>query len=211
MRVNKIFISYTTDLQVYCDAVFNAINGLDDCKGIRQPFDPDKPPPIDVSIEKVIGCNILVGIVGFHYGSIPRGNKFSYIELEYEAAINNKVTPLMFVAPKEGIIWIPCEHLSKIHTNCRKLKAFKNLIRDNTCSQNWHEPVELAREVLKAIHNHFQNKKKRKKRFEPIASIETKDPFMNRDILSEDKPQIQKENEIIRTSNNIPQKEDNDE
>jgi len=215
MIVKKIFISYTTDLQVYSDAVFRAINDMANCQGVRQPFGPDESPPIHVCIEKVRGCIILVGIVGFHYGSIPRGEKLSYIELEYQAAIDNNVVPLMFVAPEKGIIMIPCEHLSKININCRKLKVFKNRIGKHTYSQNWHKPEELATAVVIALNNHFQKKRKKKSEpilsIEPISSKETIDPFIKRDIQSDAEPQIQKDKEISQMSDDIPQKEDPDE
>jgi hypothetical protein len=62
--------------------------------------------PKQFSQERIKDCDLCVLLVGFRRGHIPRGQKLSITQLEYEAAITSKVDVLAFML-KEDSPWPP--------------------------------------------------------------------------------------------------------
>jgi hypothetical protein len=65
-------------------------------------------PPAEVCREKVAGCQVYVGLVGFRYGSPVREDAArSYVELEYDAATDAGLRRLVFLIPEEPSVALP--------------------------------------------------------------------------------------------------------
>jgi hypothetical protein len=90
----RVFISFTSELdrkpagRSYVAAARAAITGT----GIvvvdmRSSFHPSERPPAELCRRTVLGCDLLVLICGFRYGTpVPERPEFSYTQLEYETA-----------------------------------------------------------------------------------------------------------------------------
>jgi len=62
-------------------------------------FEASTHTPVEVCLEKLAGCDLLVGILAWRYGWIPDGSDKSITEMEYDAARER----LMFLAQPTGV------------------------------------------------------------------------------------------------------------
>ena len=190
MIIKRIFLSSTCDdLQDYRNAVYNAISGIKNLKCVRmEDFGPSESKSPERCEEEVKDCNIFLGIIGHHYGSIVEGKDISFTEFEYNIANQNRLILIIFIAPEDDKFLIPSCLLDTIFINREKQKNFrKRLFNDHSPDFKWHKPDELATKVIQAIHNIYISRKKRQP--DPITSKEITEPFKHRDTLSEDRPQ----------------------
>ncbi len=156
--VTKVFLSSTArDLRDYREAVHKAIDELSDYKCVRmESFDARPDTPAETCVQEVIKCDLLVGIVGPLYGSNPPDSPMSFTEIEYEAALDNKIAPLMFVTPEEFPL---AANLVEPEGRRQRQLAFRERVRtERTVKESFSTPQELARLVVTAIRNWEQKK-----------------------------------------------------
>ena len=104
----------------------------------------------DYCRDKVRECDLLVGVVGYLYGSCPDGSEKSYSEIEYDAAAPEN--RLMFLV--DAVAQPPGE-MSAVESEDqrRRLQAFRSRIEQTAIRTLFKEPNELATSVLAAIKN----------------------------------------------------------
>jgi uncharacterized protein DUF4062 len=94
----KVFVSSTTqDLGPYRDKVADAITRLEDVPITMNSFGASSRSPLATSVERVGDCDIFVGLIGYRYGFVPEGETKSVTEQEYDAAVANHKSILMYV------------------------------------------------------------------------------------------------------------------
>lgn len=160
MAVRKAFLSSTgRDLAEYRKAVCRAINGLDNWKCVRmEDFGARTRPAEAFDDDAVRACDLFIGILGHCYGSIPKGQRTSYTEKEYEAAINSHRPRLMFLAPDD--FPVPA-HLREDEDHWRRQKAFRAKVQADDLHASFSTPHELAHAVLQAIGNWEDEERRR--------------------------------------------------
>lgn len=62
-------------------------------------FEASTHPPVELCLEKLASCDLLVGVLAWRYGWIPDGSDKSITEMEYDAARER----LMFLAQPTGV------------------------------------------------------------------------------------------------------------
>jgi hypothetical protein len=152
-EVKKVFLSSTAkDLPEYREAVYRAVQELDDYKCVRmEDFGAQASSPIDHCRKAVGACDIFVGVVGPLHGSSPQGSDASFTELEYYAAIDYKKPRLMFVVPPGFKVQADLIEIELGDKRARQAAFRKRVLDENTAETDFSTPDELARAVVTAV------------------------------------------------------------
>ncbi|MGH9837042.1 MAG: DUF4062 domain-containing protein [Blastocatellia bacterium] len=102
--MRKVFLSSTSkDLAEHREAVAKEINRMDGYHCVRmEDFGARDSQAADYCQAMVRQCQLFIGILGHFHGSCPEGSEKSYTELEYEIAVEVKLSRLVFVAPDDS-------------------------------------------------------------------------------------------------------------
>jgi len=149
----RIFLSSTgMDLYAHRDAVSQAINLIDGAECIAmETFGPSDQPPARLCEEKVLSCDLFIGLVGFHLGSRPVDFVKSYTQLEFEWS--HDIEQLIWVAPNGA----PLPQIDQPGKDLDQQRKFRNqlingetktVVMDNA---TWSGPFPLANSVLIAL------------------------------------------------------------
>lgn len=138
----KIFLSSTfQDLKPERNAVQQAIHRMGDIYVGMEFFGSFPRQPIAECLQRVRDSDLMVVVLGYRHGSTPKGNKRSFTEREYYAAIENNIPVLAYVADREVY-----EPTSK-EINPR-IVAFRELLRQNLGASCFRSPDDLATQVV---------------------------------------------------------------
>ncbi len=151
----RVFLSSTSrDLQEYRDAVYDGLSGLSEITCVRmEDFGAVDGSPTEVSLEKVKTSDVLVGLMGHNYGTIPKGYDKSITQLEYETAKEHGISRLMFLANEHFRVSISVRETDK---KFQDQKAFREEVMVERSVGFFEEPNELAKKVKTAVSNHFE-------------------------------------------------------
>lgn len=101
-------------------------------------------------IKKVIDlCDYYVLIIGQRYGSINPDSGISYTEMEYDYAIKNKISVLVFALDEQVIL--PDDKKENDLEKIEKLKAFRAKALTNRLCSIWKNTDELVGKVAVSI------------------------------------------------------------
>ena len=154
MSVKSVFLSSTIeDLAKHREACYRAIEGLG-CHCVRM----EEFPAVDWDSlafcqEKVSGCDVFVGILGFCYGSCPQGTDQSYTEREYQVAVDAGMPRLMFLADDD--FSVP-QNLIESEEERDKQLAFRQRVEDDRLYGFFSTPQDLATKVTQAFYQRAQ-------------------------------------------------------
>ena len=141
----RVFVSSTwADLQPERKALMEALNRMEEMRFVGMEFFGNRPDDThDASIDQVDQCEVLVGIIGFRYGS-------GITEAEYRRA--RKLGLPCFVYFKRADLGQP-DVAAGDPALAAKLAAFKqDLLRDHTVKE-YNSPEELAANATADLHN----------------------------------------------------------
>jgi hypothetical protein len=68
---------------------------------MMEKFGAQDGPAREVCADKVRACDVLVGIIGIRYGAHPPDDQTSYTELEFQTAVDENLSRLMFLLDEE--------------------------------------------------------------------------------------------------------------
>lgn len=126
---HSVFVSSTfVDLSEHRSTVQSAIRQLGAVDISMENFGArDERPKAECL--RIIGEEVdsFVGIYAHRYGFIPKGDKKSIIEAEYDAAIQNNL-PMFIYLVNEDALWNPS--FVDDGTNKKKLRQFKQRVND---------------------------------------------------------------------------------
>lgn len=158
MNIKRVFLSSTGyDLAEYRDTVFMRLQAMPDVKVVRmEDFVASGESPLETCVAAVIKSDILVGLIGHNYGSIPEGYNESFTAIEYRTAKSNNIPRLIHLAPND----------IKLNANVRepdekfeKQAAFRReLLANHTVGrpEHWRSAELLASFVSEAVIQELQ-------------------------------------------------------
>lgn len=97
--VKKVFLSSTArDLAEYREAAAKAIDAFEGYKCVKmEDFTATDMQAADYCRDRVLECDVYIGILAYNYGSSPANDPRSYTEIEYDAAAD-RMPRLIFIA-----------------------------------------------------------------------------------------------------------------
>ena len=150
--VKKVFLSSTVnDLAEYRDAVFEAIQQMDNWKCVRmEDFGSRDGAPETYCRGALSQCEVAIFIVGNRYGSCPVGSKKSFTEHEYNEALCSRRPRLAFLTPDDFAM--PASEIEDDELRDRQ-KQFRRRILTDRISATFKDPHHLAVQVVVSIRN----------------------------------------------------------
>ena len=103
MRTGQVFVSHTSDMaehpagRSFVQATLDAVNRAGMAPVDMRHFPAQDETPADYCQRRARECEVYVAVVGFRYGSIVPDERFSYTELEFEAATAAGIPRLIFL------------------------------------------------------------------------------------------------------------------
>ena len=172
--VKTVFLSSTaTDLAIYRDKVYQAIEGLGFHCVRMEEFGTRDILPDEFCRKKIAECDLFVCLVGLCYGSTPENSELSYTVQEYQAAGDAKIPRLIFVSADN---YFYAGYYREPDTQWQKQQEFRTLVSTGRIRDTFREPDELASKVVQAIskwvHEHQET-------FPPIISNMHLRPYHN--------------------------------
>jgi Domain of unknown function (DUF4062) len=155
----RVFVSHTSELRQfppggpYMEAVERAISACGHVIVDMADFPAEDLPPAQVCTERVLSCDVYVGVLGTRYGSPVRGRpELSYTELEFEAATQAGLKRLMFLLDSEAReTGIPLSRLIDLEFGKRQ-EAFRRKVRDSgVLVQPFGNPAVLGQLVERSL------------------------------------------------------------
>ena len=150
--VRRVFLSSTArDLGPHRDAVYKAISGMDGFQCMRMEDFGARDWPADAFCQEAVwSCEVFVGLAGHLYGSSPKGEKTSFTEREYDAAVAAGIPRLLFLAAVDFSLPFSLREPEKKR---RLQKRFRERLKTERIVAFFEAPDALATEVVKALRN----------------------------------------------------------
>jgi hypothetical protein len=147
--MKEVFLSSTSELEEYRDAVRTAIVGLDGYRLVAMEyFGARDHKPIEYCQKTVARSDIFIGLIGARHGSCPKGSERSFTELEYKAAREAGKRLLIFITPDD----FPCPaNLSETDEKRLLQQAFRARVTNEYICDTFTTPDNLALRVVQAI------------------------------------------------------------
>lgn len=149
--VYKVFLSSTTDLQIWRDEVVRALEGILRVKVVHmEKFLAYSEQPALKCMHLVRECQIYVGLIGLNYGSFVPNSVYSFTKMEYEAA-KDLMPTLIHLSPNDGVDNDPDE---EDEIAARAQRAFRDCLSKSHMTgrpEAWTSPTRLALEVSGSV------------------------------------------------------------
>jgi len=101
--------------------------------------------PIQTCVEEVKKSKIFIGILGMRYGSIDPESGKSFVQIEYDTAINHGLDVLIYLIDEENALISPV-FVDK-DENAKKLQEFKDYLRKNHTVEFFLSPDDLVKKI----------------------------------------------------------------
>jgi hypothetical protein len=150
----KVYLSSTLDdLLPERQSVDDALRGLPEWHVVHS-YDADERNVRASCLDDVAKCDLYIGIIGRRYGSIPKGERLSITELEYEQARSKEIPTLIFMKHDHAILRIHDDEITK-ENDPRRIEKFRQTL-SNGSSEGvrlavFRTPDELKQAVLRAL------------------------------------------------------------
>lgn len=151
----RVFLSSTgADLQDQRDAAYEAIK-LAGAECVRmEDFAADPRTPAEVCADEVAKSDLLIGLVGFHYGGrVPPEKSRSFTQLEIETAEAQEpaeVPPYFFVAPVGAKLAMTEQDGADLDAQ----RALRDRLREERTigrPEHWDHPYKLALQIQSIV------------------------------------------------------------
>lgn len=150
----RVFISSTyVDLVDFRNTVQRAIRQLGAVDVSMEYFGARDERPKEECLRLIKDeSDIFVGIYAHRYGYIPKGDKISITQAEYEAASSAGLKRFIYLVD-ESVPWVPA-YIDKNNAEV-KLKKFKDKLKVDHMCQFFSNKDELAAKVAADLGRHF--------------------------------------------------------
>lgn len=155
-----IFVSSTyKDLASHREEVQRRLMGLEQIVKGMEFFGSNPESPLDVCLQKVSECKLMILLIGVSYGSVVKDMGKSFTELEYECAVKSQIPVLVYMADLSSTeVGIPLSSVDK--TNWDRLEAFKKKLSELHVVSHFSSIDDLGKriehdvpEMLKKLEN----------------------------------------------------------
>jgi hypothetical protein len=146
--VARVFISSTfQDLKDHREAVYVALRRLGHESVAVEDWAATDQPPLERSLADVRASDVAVFLVAWRYGYIPKGEKYSVMELEYRSALDANVPCLIFLTADDAP-W-PRKYFDDDATN---ISRFRRQLSEHHLVAFFDTPDALAIQVATSLH-----------------------------------------------------------
>jgi hypothetical protein len=148
----KVFLSSPVrGLEEFRTKAREAIDGMEGFHVVcQEQFGARGWKSVEVCVSKVQSSDVLVGLVGPMYGSLPDGEERSYSIVEFETAQANSIQCLMLMLP-EGMRLPRAPH--EPEPMLKRQAEFARRINAKCTRGIVRTPDEFARKTMQALHN----------------------------------------------------------
>jgi hypothetical protein len=141
-----IFLSSTyEDLRPHRKAVWDALDKLKVGVIGMEVFGARSDEPLVTCLDEVSKCSVFIGILGMRYGSIHAESGKSFVQLEYETALERKLDILVYLIDEEQASLAP--KFVDTGDSARALSDFKHVLRKKHTIGHFVSEEDLAEKV----------------------------------------------------------------
>jgi hypothetical protein len=180
-----IFLSSTyEDLQPHRKAVWDTLEKLKVGVSGMEVFGARSEEPLDTCLDEVSKCSVFIGILGMRYGSTHAEFGKSFVQLEYERAVQGELDILIYLIDEENAALAP--KFVDTGDSARALADFKHLLRKKHTIDVFASPQDLAEKVERDLLRIFSAKRLNveEDKLEPSVEPErTKDLLQRFDLM----------------------------
>lgn len=105
--------------------------------------------PLQTCLNEVRSCKIFIAVLGMKCGSIDESLDKSFIEIEYDEAIENRQEILIYLIDEENALITP--KFVDIDHNGKRLKVFKELLKKRHTISFFQTPTDLRVKVERDV------------------------------------------------------------
>jgi hypothetical protein len=131
-----------TDLVPYRKAVWDKLEKLKLAVNGMEIFGARSAEALDTCIQEVLRSEIFVAILGMRFGSVDSKTGKSFVQVEYETAVQNKLDALVYLIDEEHALLPP--KFVDTGDAAQRLKEFKQFLRDRHTVDFFISPDDLA-------------------------------------------------------------------
>lgn len=147
----RIFLSSTfRDLKAERRAVEQIIHRMGDYFSGMEHFGASPNTPLEKCLAEVRRADVVVLVLGFRHGSVPRGKKRSMVEREYFEAHDNCIPVLPYVTDRIAY------HQAGDAVENPRLVAFRKLLRERHNAPCFKSKDDLAAQVAADVGRHLR-------------------------------------------------------
>lgn len=109
--------------------------------------------PLDMCLQHVRECDLYVLLMGYRYGSRPRGEERSFTELEFEEALKHNKNKLVFLADYDYCSMQLTDQFNPKSDRGRSIEAFRDRIAElDILYDRFKSPEDLKIALSEALH-----------------------------------------------------------
>jgi|GEM_PF-3873187 len=158
----KAFISSTyLDLTKERKEVVKSLEVLNEPSIRMENFGAKQGSPLKVCLRELHKCNYYIGIIGSRYGNQPHCFSISLTEFEYEAAKRKGIARKIYVRETKNPfrkVKYALQSFREGANKRRKLKAFKQKIKQDNCLSYFDSPHNLVENVHGDIIRYYEER-----------------------------------------------------
>jgi hypothetical protein len=152
-----IFLSSTyKDMIPHRKEVLNTLDKLKVAVSGMEVFGARTEEPIETCLSEVEKCEVFIGILGMRYGSIDTKTGKSFVQREYETAMEKSLDIRIYLIDEEKALLHP--KLIDFDESAKKLRDFKELLQNKHTVDFFSTPQDLALKVERNLKNLFEEK-----------------------------------------------------
>jgi len=152
-----VFISSTyVDLIPYRKAVWEKIDNLKIAVNGMEIFGARSAEALETCVHEVAQSQIFVAILAMRFGSIVPETGKSFVQVEYETAIEKGIETLIYVIDEENAVLAP--RFVDIGDSAQKLKEFKEFLNKRHTTDVFSSPEDLATKIERDLLRLFRNR-----------------------------------------------------
>jgi hypothetical protein len=149
----RVFLSHTSELATYperrsfVDAAIDAVNQSGAAPGDMRWLGSQDRPAAEVCAERILSCDIYIGILGHRYGTLVPGKNLSYTEWEFEVADDAEIPRFIFLLDEEAAVPKRLVDESADHLQA----GFRTRASEDRIVTRFRTAEELKGQVLQAL------------------------------------------------------------
>ncbi len=148
--INFFICSTYLDLKEYREAVIEKLNNASGMINAQEFFGARDQKPIETCLEEVEKSDVFVMFIGWRFGSVEEEQNKSFVELEYEKAIELKIPKFIFFMDENTPV--SPKYVSKQNDEILLTKFKERILKDNTV-EYFTAKEDLASKVMQSLLN----------------------------------------------------------